>query len=107
MDGTDRGRRHQGSQYIHASAVSEVDVMNCTQMRRTISNPGRMRAQSVAEQGEHRRLIERGKPLHPIAEMTRYHGDVIGEPQGAVAVDPAATVVEGLRQIPVIETKPR
>jgi hypothetical protein len=39
--------------------------------------------------------------------VTRYHGDVIGEPQGAVAANPPATIVKGLRQIPVVQTKPR
>ena len=44
--------------------------------------------------------------LDPVAVAPGHQGGVIGEPAGAVAVGPAAEVVQRLRQIPMVEAQP-
>ena len=80
--------------------------MNGTEQHRAIDDARRLAAEAVAEQGEHARLVEGREALHPVAIAARDHACVIREPLRAIAVGPAAVVLQGLRQVPVIKAKP-
>ena len=81
--------------------------MNGAQQHRAVGNSRRLAAEAIAEEREHARLVECRVALHPVAVAARDQVGVIGEPLRAIAVGPAAEVLQRLRQIPVIETKPR
>jgi hypothetical protein len=53
------------------------------------------------------RLVDRRPHRHPVAECAAHDVGVVGEPAGDVAIEPAAAVVEGCGEIPVIEGRVR
>src|SRR3546814_4328007 len=57
----------------------------------------------IAAVGDHPRLVDRHPARHPPVEPIEQHARIIGEPVGAVAVEPAAAIAERGGQIPVIE----
>jgi len=61
----------------------------------------------VAEHGRAPRLVERGPHSSPVLQLVEHDHRVVGEPVGGVAVRPAALVLEGLRQVPVVQRDPR
>ena len=67
---------------------------------------GRVDAGGVAEQRRAPRLVERRPGRHPIAERLEHRRGVLGEPVRGVAVRPAASVLERLRQVPVVQRHP-
>src|SRR5262249_43248150 len=52
-------------------------------------------------------LIECGKTFHPVAVAVRDEGGIIAEPSGAVPTGPTADILQALRQIPMVEARPR
>ena len=66
-----------------------------------------MAAHAIAEQRVNVGLVEHHPMLDAVAEALRHDARVIGELVGDVALEPAALVLQRLRQIPVIEAKPR
>jgi hypothetical protein len=65
-----------------------------------------MAAHAVAEQRVNVGLIEHRPMLDAVAEALRHDARVIGEFVGDIALEPAALVLQRLRQIPVVEAKP-
>ncbi len=63
--------------------------------------------EAIAEQREYRRLVEGGKTFHPVAIAIRDQSGIVGKPFDAVPAGPAPEVVQRLRQIPMIQAKPR
>ena len=49
------------------------------------------------------RLVDRRPQRHAVSERAEHHAGIIGEPVGHVTVEPAAVVVEGGGEVPVIE----
>jgi hypothetical protein len=45
--------------------------------------------------------------LDAIPQATRHHSRVVGEFVGDVALEPAAVILQRLRQVPVVEAQPR
>ena len=68
-----------------------------------VGAPGACYAQSVAEPRDHPRLVLRDPVADAIAEPRRDDLRVLGEGLDRVAHGPAAPILQGLRQIPVIE----
>ena len=66
-----------------------------------------MAAHAVTEQRVNVGLIEHRPMLDAVAEALRHDARVIGEFVGDIALEPAALVLQRLRQIPVVEAKPR
>ena len=62
-----------------------------------------VRADRVAEHRHDVRLVDRDPVLDPVGEPLADDGGVLGEPVDRVAVQPAAVVLERLRQVPVVE----
>ena len=62
----------------------------------------REQAVQVAAVGHDPGLVQRRPFLHAAVEAPVHHARVVGEPVGHVRVEPAATVVERSRQVPVI-----
>src|SRR5271156_6217850 len=52
-------------------------------------------------------LVERRPVLDPVSEPLRHDAGIVGEFFGSIAIEPATPILQGLRQVPVIETKPR
>ena len=97
---------HQAAQHIDAGAVRQIHVMDGFEMRLLVLQPRRMPAIGITEEREDREFVEGREVLHPVAQAARHDGGVIGEPAGAVAIDPAAAIVERQRQIPMIQAHP-
>src|SRR3546814_7618684 len=68
---------------------------------------GREHAMQVAAVGDHPGLVERDPLLHPAVERAVQNAAVLGEPVRAVAVEPAAAVVERGGQVPVVQGEQR
>src|ERR1700756_4913295 len=81
--------------------------MNRAQEHRAVDDAWRLAAKAVAEQREHARLVEGCEAFHPVAIAARDHACIIRESLRAIAVGPTALVLQCLRQVPVIEAKPR
>jgi hypothetical protein len=64
-------------------------------------------AVQVAAVYDHPGLVDGGPHLDAVVEGLEQQPGVVGEPLGAVAVEPAAAVVQGSRQVPVVERDQR
>ena len=107
VNAADRRRRHRRTQCVDGGAMGQVHVVNGRVQRSVIAETRRMLAAAVAEQREHRRLVEGRKPFDPVAVPLACDSGIVREPCGAVARRPAAEIVERLRQVPMIKTEPR
>ena len=68
---------------------------------------GGQRSVQVAAIGDYPRLIESDPHRLSIVEHAENNLCVIGEPVGHVAVDPSAAIVDGRREVPVIQRDQR
>ena len=56
-----------------------------------------------AEDGGHDRLVVRGPHRHAVAQAVEDHTGILGKPVGAFADGPAAAILQGLGQVPVVQ----
>src|SRR5579863_1916718 len=82
-------------------------MMHRAEVIRAPAQTRRVVAEPVPDDSMHRSFVEHGPVLHPIAEASGHDLGVIGEPMPDIAVQPAAAVLQRLRQVPVIEASPR
>ena len=68
---------------------------------------GRQRAVHIAAVHHHPRLIESRPQRNTVVERAEQDAGVVGEPVGAVGIEPAAQVVQGGRHVPVIQGERR
>jgi hypothetical protein len=87
----------------HGQPVREQQVVADGQRGRPVAQPGREAALCVAGEGHHPRLVVRDPGRHEVAELARHVVRVVGEALRRVAVGPAARVLQGLREVPVVE----
>ena len=106
VDGADRRPLGVGAQRIDGRAMGQVHVMNGLVQGRRIGEARRMPGEAIAEQREQRRFVEGGEAPDAVAEAARNQCRIVGEPAGDVAVEPAAVVLQGLRQVPVVKAEP-
>ena len=92
---------------VEHQAVPEQQVVRGDQPGGALLAPGRVVAGGVAEERRAPRLVERRPGRHAVAEGVVHGRRVVDEPVRRVAVGPAAAVLEGLRQVPVVERQPR
>ena len=97
------GRAHA----LHREAVAEQQVVGGSEGRHPLPAPRRVPADGVAEDRAAERLVE-GDPLrHPVTERGVHDRGVVGEALRGVAQRPTPRVLEGLRQVPVVEGRDR
>ena len=106
VDGTQRCADDVVAQHVDGHPVRQVDVVDRRMMAGRVVDCGRMPAEGIAKEREHTRLVERCEPLDAIAEAARDEARIVGEPAGAVPVDPATGLLKSLRKIPVVEADP-
>ena len=88
---------------LHRRAMRAHEIVAGDRGFEHVLVPGRERAVEVAAVGHHPRFVERDPFLDPAVEPLEQDPRIIGEPVGAVAVEPAAAVVERGRHVPVVE----
>ncbi len=81
--------------------------MNRREEVRQPAQPGCMHPRQVTQQGMNVGLVQHQERVHPVAQALGSHLRVIGEPEGRVAVGPAAPLLQRLRQVPMVEAHPR
>ncbi len=64
-------------------------------------------AERIAERGHHERLVQRDPERDTVGEAVRGQAGVVGEPVRGVAVQPAARILQRLRQVPVVQGRHR
>ena len=89
---------------LHRLAVRQQRVMpHAEHLREGEPISRRVHPLLVSQSHKHLDLVERHPIAHPVAQRRDDHVGVVGEPIGAVAVEPAALAVQLVRQIPVEE----
>src|SRR5579884_1778580 len=58
---------------------------------------------AVSNPGHHPRLVDGNPPMNPVTERTQDNRGKLAESLGCIARVPAAAVLEGLRQVPVMQ----
>ena len=105
--GVDRDRQlgggAVGAQHLDRPAVAEQQVVHGGQGVGGRGAAGGVHPGAVAEERRAPRLVEGVPHGDPVAEAGGDAGGVVGEPGGGVAGGPAAAVLDGLRQVPVVE----
>ncbi len=91
---------------LDAETVGEQQVVDGGHGGARLGSPGRVNAGGVAEEGRAPRLVQRRPRRHPVAEGLVDRARVLGEAIRGVAVGPTAGVLEGLRQVPVVQRHP-
>ena len=64
---------------------------------------GRVLAGRISERRDDARLVDGDPVLHPVGETFAHDRRIVGEAVDGRAVEPAAVVLERLRQVPVVE----
>ena len=95
------------TQFLHDEAVAEQEVVASGETGGGVLPARSVLAPDVAEERRAPRLVERRPGGHAIAEGVVHRHRVVEEAVGGVAGGPAALLLEGLRQIPVVEREPR
>jgi len=96
----------QGPHRRGRAAVGQQQVVDGPRGRGRVLDPGRVHASGVAQEGRAPGLVQ-GRPVaHPVGQGPVDRGRVLGEAVDHLAAGPAAGVLEGLGQIPVVEGDP-
>jgi hypothetical protein len=82
-------------------------VVGGAQGGRPVSDPRRLAALLVAEEGDDPRLVDRHPALDEVAQLGGDDPGVLGEAQRGVARRPAAALLQRLRQVPVEQRRGR
>ena len=96
-----------GAICLHRGTVRAHQVVRGDRRFVLAAVTGCQRAVQIAAVGDHPGFVERHPLLHPAVERAVQHRAVFGEPVGAVAVEPAALVVQRRRHVPVIQREQR
>jgi hypothetical protein len=91
------------AQPVDGQAVREQQVVRDAQRGRPVAHAGGLRALDMAEDGHDPRLVVGDPGADRVAELARHVLGVLGEALRRRALGPAATVLERLRQVPVVE----
>ena len=92
---------------LGAEAVGDQQVVGGGDGFAGVLPAGGVDAHVVAEVGRAPRLVERGPMGHPVAEAGDDQPGVVREPLRHVAPGPAAVVLQGLREVPVVQRRVR
>ncbi len=97
----------QGADRLGGAGVGAQFVVGHPDRRRPVTQPRRMDAVGMAEEGEDGRLVERHPILDTVAQVRREQRGVVGEPAHDLRVGEAAAVLQRLRQVPVEQVDQR
>jgi hypothetical protein len=93
-----------GAQLFDRAPVPEQHVVERRALAaNVVLDPGRVESVEVTEQTDDPRLVDRAPPAHAVAVGVEARARVLGEALGRVARQPAAFVLECLRQVPVVQ----
>jgi hypothetical protein len=87
--------------------MRQQQVMRDLQRRFEIAFAGRVQAPVVAQNRRHPRLVVRDPVVYAIAQPAHDNVGVFHKGFNCIAVDPAALVLQRLREIPVIQRHKR
>jgi hypothetical protein len=96
-----------GAQCLHRAALRQVLVVDRGEHVGQADEARGVSTHAVPEQRVHIRFIEHRPVLDAIGEPPRHDARVIGELVGDIAIEPAAGILQRLRQIPMIKAEPR
>ena len=99
--------RHALAQLLDGQPVTEHEVVRRREGVRAIRTPRSVPTAAVAEEGRAPRLVEGDEVLDPVAEGVGDVPGILRKPVCRVARRPAARVLERLREVPVVEGRPR
>jgi hypothetical protein len=99
----DPARSSRVPERTHDRAVGKERVMGCPEGARPVRRAGSLRAQRIAEERGHPRLVVRRPVVDEVSEAVEHVLGVLGETVDGLAGRPAAVVLERLRQIPVVQ----
>ena len=99
--------RAPGAQRVDGETVREQRVVGGVHGGDVVLAAGCVHAGGVAEKRHAPRLVDRDPAAHPVAERVVDERGVLGQAVGGLALRPAARVLEHLRQVPVVQRRPR
>ncbi len=103
----DAVRALRRAQRFERQPVTEQQMVHGLQRVGTLGPSRRVLTVAVAEEGRAPRLVQRHPVLDHVRQRRVRDRRVVAEPLGRVAHEPAARVLERLRQVPVIERRVR
>ena len=103
----DASRRHDAPNRGGGGGVRQVGVMRGAQGAGPAVPPGRVLARAVAHEREGPRLVQRDPGTRTITDAPRHEPGVLAEPFHDIGLQPAAAILDRLRQVPVVERDPR
>src|SRR5712671_8227267 len=77
--------------------------MRCDRRLVDVAMAGREHTMQVAAVRDHPGFVVCGPVLHSPVELAEYDAGVVGEPLCNVRIEPSAAIVEGGRQVPVMQ----
>src|SRR5690606_26124969 len=92
-----------GPQGVDGGAMGEKHVVHGTGSSAQVAIAGRVNAEEMTEEGHAPGLVDGRGGLEAIAEFLADQGGIVGEPAGNIPVHPAAAILQGGRQIPMVE----
>ena len=101
----DPDRRARRAQRVDRQPVREQQMVRDAERRRPVADARRLAADGVSEDRHHPRLVVRDPALDDVAELGRHVRRVVGEAQRGVTHRPAAGLLAGLREVPVVERR--
>ena len=105
VDDADAGARRAGTDGLHAQAVPEQQVVGHGHRDIDVSQARRVPALEIADPGRAARLVDRDPVFDPVPEDPGHQRGVVGEPFSGLPRRPAAPVLQGLRQVPVVKRR--
>ena len=103
IDETNLARHGHLAKRLHRQRMGDKHVMTGLDGARRIANGRRMQAVNVAVADKDDGLVKGSPQLHPRTKAGVAQAGVLGEGFGGAACFPAALILQGLRQVPVIE----
>ncbi len=91
------------AQARHSQAVREQDMVARPHSQLFIAHTRSMDAQGIAEIGGTPGFVMCEPPLNAVSQAARHHLRVVGEGVSRIANKPAAAILQGHWQIPVVE----
>src|SRR5690348_382734 len=95
------------AQCIDTSPMRKIHVMDCAVESLGVDHTWRMPGKPIAKQGKDGWFIECCEAPYAISVAPRYQRRVVAIPPDNVSIQPSTFVLERLRQIPMVQAKPR
>ena len=97
------GRRIHGAHGLHGQPVRQQQVVRHLHGGGRVGHARGELARAMAQHGRAPRLIVRGDAGDLVAKTARHLGRIGGEVIASGAIEPAPLILQGLRQVPVVQ----